>query len=264
MHIKLDNIAIDFPIYDVRKRSLKHSLLIDRIKQAKTRLIPGTVGGEIAQDAGGKVIIRALNGVTFSIGDGERVGIVGHNGAGKSTLLRVIAGIYQPIIGTIDVDGNPMPMFSMSEGVDPDSTGLEMIVMRGVMLGLKREQIEELSDEVVEFAELGDYIHLPIRTYSAGMLVRLAFAIATSVTPEILIMDELIGAGDTAFLERANRRIEEFVGKAGIMLLASHDTGIISTWCERVMIMNRGRIIMDGPTEEVVAAYMAGEGATPV
>ena len=264
MNIIAKNVTIEFPIYDVQRRSLKHSLLIDRIKQAKTKLIPGMVGGEIDANASGKVIIRAINEISFEINEGERVGIIGHNGAGKSTLLRMIAGIYAPIHGTIDVEGTPMPMFSMNEGVDPDSTGLEMIWTRGVMLGMSREEIKEVTDKVVEFAELGEYIHLPIRTYSDGMLVRLAFGIATSVTPEILIMDELIGAGDTAFVEKANQRIKEFVGSAGIVLLASHDIGIVSTWCDRVILMNRGRIIQDGPAGEIIAAYQAGEGATPV
>src|SRR5580693_3857392 len=178
----------------------------------------------------GIVVVRAIDSMSFTIKSGERVGLIGHNGAGKTTLLRTLAGIYEPTGGTLTVTGNIMPLFNLMEGMLPDATGREFTHVRGILLGLKPDRIDALAEEVIEFCELGSYIDMPVRTYSTGMLVRLAFAIATSVTSDILLFDELIGAGDARFISRAEEQLQSFVERSNIVVVASHIRAILSKW----------------------------------
>jgi ABC-type polysaccharide/polyol phosphate transport system ATPase subunit len=186
---------------------------------------------------------------------GDRVGIIGHNGAGKSTMLRVLAGIYQPSQGLIRIDGRVSPLFNTSPGMDIDDTGYENIVTCGLMLGMTRAEIKRKLPEIEAFTELSDYLSLPARTYSSGMHVRLGFAIATAIDPEILLLDEGLGAGDARFAMRAAQRVEALIGRSSIMVLASHSDDLIRQMCNRTILLKRGRVVADGATEDVLDLY---------
>jgi ABC-2 type transport system ATP-binding protein/lipopolysaccharide transport system ATP-binding protein len=250
--IELENVCVSFPVYSTSGRSLK------------TQLLAATTGGRISSDAEGSgvTVVEALQDVSFSLADGDRVGLVGHNGAGKTTLLRVLAGIYEPNSGRISVDGHTVPLLSISLGMDPESTGYENILLRGLYLGLSKEQIRVSTEEIAEFTELGDFLHLPIRTYSDGMRMRLAFAISTAVAPDILLLDEGIGAGDAAFLRKASSRLKAFTEKVSIIVLSSHSEDLIARMCSKVILMQQGRVIDAGDTDTVLARYreMSGRG----
>ena len=246
--IELEGVVVSFPVYDQGARSLKK------------RIISATTGGRIEADSdSGKIsVVQALDGVTLSLQHGDRVGLVGHNGAGKTTLLRVLAGIYEPTIGTAKITGHAAPLFDVALGMDPESTGYENIVLRGLFLGLSHKEIDARVDEIAAFTELGSFLELPIRTYSAGMRMRLAFAVSTSIEPDILLLDEGIGAGDAAFLEKAEQRLEEFTDKAAIIALASHSEVLIRKMCNTAVLMEHGKVLRHGETEEILEHYRAG------
>jgi ABC-type polysaccharide/polyol phosphate transport system ATPase subunit len=256
------DVHVEFPIYDHTMRSLKHSLALGPLAKGINRLTTGklNVGGQIGKGATGRVVIKALDGVTFEIHQGDRVGLLGHNGSGKTTLLRTLAGIYEPVSGEIRVSGRAFPLFDLQLGMDPDATGIENIWMRGKLLGLSTQEIKDALDDIAEFTELGEYLYMPIRAYSAGMMLRLAFAISTAVTPEILILDEMIGAGDAAFIARAEARLKEFLARTGILVIASHAMSILRQWCNKGMLLEHGRLVAYGPLEDVIARYA---GAAP-
>ena len=240
--IRLDHVSVAFPIYDASSRSLKK------------RMLGAATGGRIQSESGPSVV-QALDDVTLHFQHGDRVGLVGHNGAGKTTLLRVLAGIYEPGSGTVQVDGHIAPLFDIALGMDPESTGYENIVLRGLYLGLSHDEIRARTGEIAEFTELGGFLDLPIRTYSAGMRMRLAFAVSTSIHPDILLLDEGIGAGDAAFLEKANRRLQEFTNRAAIIVLASHSEQLVTQMCPTSVLMEHGRVIRVGDTEDILARY---------
>ena len=243
--VRLENVSVTFPVYDAASRSLK------------MRIFSASAGGGIRVETGSHKIsvVQALDNVTLVFEHGYRVGLVGHNGAGKSTLLRVLAGIYEPSLGNVEVQGNTAPLFDMSLGMDSESTGYENIVLRGLFLGLSHNEIRERVDEIAEFSELGDFLDLPIRTYSTGMRMRLAFAISTSIDPDILLLDEGIGAGDAAFLEKANKRLNEFTKKAAIIVLASHSEALVKNMCDKAVLMDRGRVVAQGKAEDILSMY---------
>ena len=251
------NIHVQFPIYDQRARSLKYSLGLGQIAKGINRLTNRAlnVGGQIGMGETGRVVIKALDDVSFEIYEGDRIGLLGHNGSGKTTLLRTIAGIYEPASGEIRTDGRVFPLFDLQLGMDPDATGIENIWMRGRMLGLTVEQIGRALDDIAEFTELGEYLEIPTRTYSMGMMLRLAFAISTAITPEILVLDEMIGAGDAAFLSRAEARLENFLSRTGILILASHSIPMLRLWCNKGMLLEHGKLVAYGPLAEVLAQY---------
>jgi len=228
--IVADNVHVDFPIYGARNRSFKNAVL-----RAAT-------GGLIAEDAARHVVVKALNGVSFELHEGDRVGVIGHNGSGKSTLLRVLAGAYEPVAGTMLVEGQVASMLNITLGLDYEATGYENIFLRGVIMGYRPKDIEPLVDEIVAFSELGDYIDMPMRTYSSGMAMRLAFAISTYVSAEILLMDEWLSVGDAEFSEKARARLNELVGKAKILVLASHDESLIRSNCNKIMRLSHGQL----------------------
>ncbi|MGF1475454.1 MAG: ABC transporter ATP-binding protein [Geminicoccaceae bacterium] len=238
-HVSVRGVTLEFPLYQGGSRSLKSSLLH-----------AGT-GGRIAKDARDRMIVRALDDISLELNHGDRLGLVGSNGAGKTTLLRVLAGVYEPDFGEVRVEGRISPLFSINLGIDMDATGRDNIRIRGLFLGLSDAEIDERIDEIADFSELGDYLDMPYRTYSAGMRLRLAFAVSTTIRPEILLMDEWILAGDSNFLKKARQRLESFVAQSSILVLASHNAKIIQTWCTKVARMERGKIIaMEQPEDQ--------------
>jgi len=237
-------VVIDFPIYGGSNRSLKSTF------------IRTATGGLMARDAGDNVVVRALDHVTLECREGDRIGLVGHNGSGKSTLLRVMAGVYEPVHGELYVDGTITSMLSISLGMDPEATGYENIFLRGALMGLDSKEIGSLVDDICEFAELGDYIHVPMRTYSSGMSMRLAFAIATSMKSDIVLMDEWLSAGDARFALKAQERLNSLVDQAKILVVASHSPDVIRANCSRIIRLEHGRIV-----SETVGGYRSREAA---
>jgi len=241
--INADNVSVVFPLYGGGSRSLKKTL--------------ANLGsrGRISEDAKHRVIVHALREVSFAAEHGDRIGLIGPNGAGKSTLLRVLAGIYEPTAGSVRCDGQVVPLFNPSLGMEPEATGHENIRLRGLLLGLAPGDIEAKRGEIAVFTELGNYLDMPVRTYSSGMMLRLAFAISTCFVPEILLLDEWIGVGDAHFVEKAERRMHEVVGQSSIVLIASHSNDLIRRLCNKALYLESGRIRLYGPADEVVAAY---------
>lgn len=242
--IRLHNLTLDYPIYGTA-RSFRKILF---------KGVSGITGGNIHRD-GERVVVRALAGLTLDIGHGDRVGLLGHNGAGKSTLLRVLAHVFEPTSGELVMDGKVSPLFSAVPGLDPDDTGYENLVNCGMFLGLTRHEIAKRRDDIVEFSELGDYMDLPVRTYSAGMVTRLGFALATSIDPDILLLDEGLGAGDARFAERAARRIESLIERSSILVFASHDDSLIKMMCNRALLLEHGQAVAYGGVDEVLEQY---------
>jgi ABC-2 type transport system ATP-binding protein len=239
--IEVQSAYVDFPIFDAKTRSLKKQVL-------------GKVGGKIGTEA--KVpVIEALRDITLSLGDGDRVGLVGHNGAGKSTLLRLLSGIYEPTRGSTRVVGRIAPVFDLGVGLDPEVSGRENILIRGLFLGMSRKRMEKRVDDIAEFTELGDYLQLPLRTYSAGMRVRLALGVVTTIDPEILILDEGLGAIDAAFLTKARERLVDLARRSGVLVFASHSDELLRELCTTALWMDEGRIRMHGSLGGVLAAY---------
>ncbi|EGV20018.1 ABC transporter ATP-binding protein [Thiocapsa marina] len=199
--------------------------------------------------------IHALRNVSVDIGQGERVGLLGRNGAGKSTFLKAVAGLYPISGGNIEVHGELRALFNLGLGFEPDATGRENILYRGLLLGATPTAMRAKEDEIVAFAALGEYIDYPIKTYSAGMQVRLAFAISTTVGGDILLLDEVIGAGDATFMVRAKQRIFSLIEQSEILVLASHDVGSLSAMCARGIVLDGGRLLYDGPISSAIEEF---------
>jgi ABC-2 type transport system ATP-binding protein/lipopolysaccharide transport system ATP-binding protein len=241
--LSLENVSVSFPIYHGGSRSLKKSLLFR------------SSGGQLASDASHRIVVQALRNVSLEFRTGDRVALIGTNGAGKTTLLRAMAGIYEPVTGVVKSLGRISPMFDISLGIDGDMSGYDNIRLRGLILGLSANEIEDRMTDIVGFTELGDYLGIPVRTYSSGMMTRLTFAVATCFAPEIVLMDEWIVAGDSAFLAKAQQRIETFVKNAGILILASHSSEICREWCNKGVWMERGEVKLQGDIESVLDSY---------
>jgi lipopolysaccharide transport system ATP-binding protein len=240
-HIEADRLSIEFPLYHVGARSLKKRLMA----RANIRL---------KEDANHRIVVAALRELSFRIQPGERVALVGGNGAGKTTLLRTLAGIYEPVGGRLEVAGRIGTLIDPAAGMDMESTGRENIILRGLFLGMSEAECEAIAEEAGRFSGLNEFLDVPVRTYSAGMSVRLSFAAATLMSPEILLMDEWFLAGDADFMARASERLEQLVVGADILVLATHDMGIVRKWCTRAIRLNGGRIEADGPVEDVIGA----------
>ena len=241
--IKFDNVSVDFPIYNASGRSLKK------------RLIRVATGGQLGADPHGRVVVRALENLSFTLNDGDRVGLLGHNGAGKSTLLRLLSGVYAPTHGTAEIKGEIGSLIDISLGIDPEATGRENIFLRGALLGMSKADLSSRIEEIIDFSELGDFADMPLRTFSTGMHLRLAFAVSTIVRPEILLMDEWLAVGDEGFKHKAEQRMREMVQSTNILVLASHARDLIMHTCNRVLWLEHGGIRMDGKPEEVLPAY---------
>jgi len=245
-HIVLRNVSVTFPVLSFRDRSLR-----SRFVNAVT----------LRREAPRPHIVAALNDVSLDIRAGDRLAIIGANGAGKTTLLRVLAGIYHPTTGSVDVAGRCLSLFDLSAGFDEEATGYENIMRRGLVIGARRAEIDARRAEIAEFTELGDRLDLPLRTYSSGMMLRLIFAVATAVEGEIVLLDEWLGVGDQQFRKKARQRLDEIVARAGILVLASHDVDLIKSTCNRAILLEQGRIVAAGTTDEILGQYLGAAKA---
>jgi ABC-type polysaccharide/polyol phosphate transport system ATPase subunit len=235
---------LDYPIYGSGQSSLRRALF------ART-------GGLVRHEGSHhqRVLVRALENVTFSLKDGDRLGLIGHNGAGKSTLLRVLAGVYTPTSGSLHVEGRMSPLFNAAPGLDPEDTGYENIKTCGMFLGMSPAHIERSLPDIAEFSELGEYLELPVRTYSAGMITRLSFALATCIDPDILLLDEGLGTGDARFAVRAEDRLKNLVNRSSILVLASHSDVMIKSMCNRGLLLEKGHVAAMGDIDEIIETY---------
>lgn len=236
-------LSVDFPIYHGNSRSLK-------------RHVFARASGRLQKDDKSRIVVNALRDISLDLRSGDRLGLIGGNGAGKTTLLRTLAGIYEPVQGRIEIEGRVGALLDATLGMNYELTGRENIALRGLYNGFSRPEIDKLEEDVETFAELGDFLDLPMRFYSAGMTVRLGFALATAIKPEVLLMDEWLLAGDAAFMEKASLRLETVVRQAEVLVLSSHAPGIILNWSTRVIRMDQGRIVDDGPPQEVMDRYL--------
>jgi len=240
--VTLEGVCIDYPIYGADSRSIKKSLL--RVG----------VGARVSHEAHRRITVHALRDISLQFRVGDRIGLVGPNGAGKSTLLRTIAGIYEPARGRVLVDGRVTTLFGLNVGIEQEATGLENITLRGLATGMTRREIERRVTDIADFTELGEYLNFPLYTYSTGMRARLAFAISTAIEPEILLMDEWIGAGDASFIEKVQGRLNSMVDEARILVLASHNNDLLSRLCNRIVELEAGRVKRTGSAETFFGA----------
>ena len=233
--IVLHDFCLSYPIYQGSAKFLRQTL------------VEGVVGGAIKYSKNTNLIrIDALKNLNLQISSGDRVALVGHNGAGKSSLLRAIAGIYYPVSGTIECEGKIASLFDISFGVDEEATGYENILLRGLMMGLTKEEIKTKQEEICLFSGLGQFLDLPTKTYSSGMSLRLLFSISTSIDADIILMDEWIAAGDQEFVEKANKRLMDLVDKSKILVIASHNIDLLKSICNRVIKLKSGEVVFDG------------------
>ena len=239
----VDDVSVSFPLYHGESRSLKKTVF-------------AAASGRLGQDKKHRLVVEALKNVSFSLNSGDRLGFVGSNGAGKTTLLRTMAGIYEPVLGNITINGAVTALLDPSQGLNMDLTGNENIRLRALFSGYTETQIKQLQADVAAFAELDQFLDLPVRTYSSGMIIRLGFALATAIKPQILLMDEWILAGDASFMDKARHRLETMVQGAEILVLSSHNADILLRWCNRIIWMEAGRIRADGSPRDVLAAYL--------
>ncbi|MBI3283380.1 MAG: ABC transporter ATP-binding protein [Burkholderiales bacterium] len=239
--IYVENISIKFRIYHDRSPSLKDYFanLFKRNRQ--------TAYSDF----------WAVNDVSFKINAGDRVGIIGHNGAGKSTLLKALCRVYEPSDGKISVTGRIAPLLEIGAGFHPEFTGRENIYLNGSILGYSKQQLKEIEPEVISFAELEEFIDTPVKYYSTGMYMRLAFSLATAMHPDILVLDEIFAGGDVTFMDKAKARMHDLIDKANIMIMVSHDHLLVKSLCNRVIWMDRGRLVADGTPDEIVERYLA-------
>ncbi|MGH7057435.1 MAG: ABC transporter ATP-binding protein [Acetobacteraceae bacterium] len=242
-HLAAFDISVSFPLYHAETRSLKKTIL-------------SKASGRFAEDDKHRTVVEALRDISFALREGDRLGLIGANGSGKTTLLRALSGIYQPARGSLSIEGRLTSLLDPSQGMSPDMTGRENVRLRGYFHGWPKANVARLEADVESFAGLDEFLDVPVRNYSAGMVVRLAFAMATAVRPEILLMDEWLLAGDAAFLEKARARIESMVRQADILVLASHAPTILMEWCNRLIWLDHGRIMADGAPLEVLSEYL--------
>ncbi len=237
--IDLDNVSLVFRVRQNRRVPLKDFLVKRMFRRSVNPYME----------------IRALQNINLSIREGDRLGIVGHNGAGKSTLLKLLAGIYPPTAGERRVQGQISSLFDLILGFEPEASGWENIAYRGYLQGETPKTLRGKLDGIAEFSELGEFLHSPVRHYSSGMLVRLAFAVATAIDPEILLVDEVLSAVDLAFQKKCRRRMEEMIDRAHLIVMVSHDLDALARFCNRAIWLDRGEIRLAAPTAEVLAAY---------
>jgi ABC-type polysaccharide/polyol phosphate transport system ATPase subunit len=242
----LENVGVDFPIYGTQRN-------------LRTALFQRATGGLIQREGKNheRVIVKALVDVSMKLQEGDRLALIGHNGSGKSTLLKVMAGIYEPIAGQVLVEGRVTPLFDIVPGLDLEDNAYENILTAGLLIGMSRKQIEGKIPQIEEFSELGEYLALPVRTYSTGMVARLGFALSTALDPGILLIDEGIGAGDARFAERAAKRMREFLMRSSILVVASHNAAFVKSICNKAALMDAGRVIALGAVDEIFDLYHA-------
>ncbi|MBS0506258.1 MAG: ABC transporter ATP-binding protein [Proteobacteria bacterium] len=243
--ITLQNVSIDFPVYNSRSRGLINTIF-GHSRREQNRVEAAGMGN---------VCVHALHDISLALKPGDRIGLIGRNGAGKTTLLRVLSGVYEPTRGLMAQEGRISSLTDIMLGMDLDASGYDNIVMRGIVMGLDRRAAIALIPEIESFTELGEYLQLPVRTYSQGMLLRLAFAVSTSITPNILLMDEMIGAGDASFVKKAQARINGLIDGVSILVLASHNESILQSFCTTGIVMKRGRIELIAPIDECLRRH---------
>lgn len=249
--VSIENVSVSFPLYHGNARSLK-------------KMVLAAASGRLGKDRKQRVVVEALRNISFRLGGGDRLGLIGSNGAGKTTLLRTLAGIYEPVTGHVRVEGSVNALLDPGLGMNVDLTGRENIMLRGLYNGLDRTTIWRLEEDVSAFAELDDFIDLPVRIYSSGMVVRLGFALATAIRPQILLMDEWFMAGDAEFLEKARGRLEDLVRGAEILVLSTHQPAVVRDWCTRALWLDQGAIRADGPPDSVLEEYLGHPVPEPV
>lgn len=241
--VSLHEVSVEFPVRTPDAHSLQLRLW-------------SAVGGRLATQANG-VSVRALSNISITLAGGDRIGLVGNNGAGKTTLLRVLAGFYPPTSGTVKRMGRTTALTDISLGMDPEATGLENILFRLVFMGYTFAEARRLSPEIEEFSELGEYLKMPVHAYSSGMYLRLAFSISTAVSSEILVMDEMISAGDAHFITKAQLRLSELLKRVSIIVVATHDAAVLKGFCNRLIWLDRGEIRGVGRFDEIYPKYVA-------
>jgi ABC-2 type transport system ATP-binding protein len=240
--VHVQGVTLNYPLIGLGSRSFKNQLL------------SAATGGLLI--AGDQIsVVKALQDVSFSLKEGDRLGLVGHNGAGKSTLLKVLAGIYKPTFGTALTRGRVVSTLNLSLGMEPEATGIENILIRGLLLGMKKKEIYKKMEEIARFTELGDYLNMPLRIYSSGMATRLAFATVTAMEADILLMDEVIGTGDARFMDKAEHRLKEFIHRSKILVLASHTESIIRNFCNKALLLEQGKIQQIGSVDDILELY---------
>jgi ABC-type polysaccharide/polyol phosphate transport system ATPase subunit len=237
--IKLDNVSLTFKVRQQGRITFKEFLVRQMFRRSVNPVIK----------------VRALQEISLAIQEGERVGIIGHNGAGKSTLLKMLAGVYPPSRGLVNVEGRISSLFDLALGFEADASGWENIYYRGYLQGETPRSVRAKMQGIADFSELGDFLNMPVRYYSAGMMVRLAFSIATAIEPEILLVDEVFAAGDMAFQDKARQRMREMMNKARLIVMVSHDLASLAGLCERGIWLHHGRVRQDGPIAQVIASY---------
>ena len=242
-HILLNNVSVDIPIFNSQGRSLKKTIM------------GMATGGRIGLTESGRTVVRSLDHLNLEIKSHERVGLIGHNGAGKSTLLRVLSSVYEPTEGVAKITGSIGSLIDISLGIDLEATGLENIYLRSALLGIPNKNVDKELNSLVEFTELGDFINMPVRTYSTGMHMRLAFAVSTMISPDILLMDEWLSVGDQSFQEKAENRLNRLIERTNILVIATHSRRLIERCCTRVLWLEHGRLKMDGSPEQVCPLY---------
>ncbi len=236
--MKLTGVTLDYTIYSVRAQSLRNLAM------------NMAVGGKLYRNQGDVTVMRAVSNIHIDAEEGDRIALVGHNGSGKTTLLRVIAGIYAPTQGVVDVQGSMTSMLALGAGMDFDATGLQNIRKMGAMRMIPKKVIEQRIDAIAEFSELGHFLQLPVKTYSSGMVMRLMFSVATEFDADILVMDEWLSAGDASFVAKATERMETFVDRAKILIIGTHSFGLVRSVCNKVLVLENGASVFYGPVDE--------------
>jgi lipopolysaccharide transport system ATP-binding protein len=239
--IRLDGVTLDYFIYSVKAQSLRNAVF------------NLAVGGNLYKSQGDVTVVRALENISLELEAGDRLALVGHNGSGKTSLLKVMAGIYEPQKGLVEVKGQLTSMIAHGAGLDMEASGLQNIRKLGAMRMLPKKLVESRIDSIVEFSELGDFVRLPVKTFSSGMMSRLMFACATEFEADILVLDEWLGAGDAAFMQKASDRMKGFVDKAQMMILGTHNFGLVEAVCNKVIELAAGRAVFYGTTADWIA-----------
>jgi len=242
--VEIQNVSLTYPVYGADTRSFKASL------------VHAVTGGRLEKTSG-KMIVEALKDVSFCLEKGDRLALIGHNGAGKSTLLKVLANIYEPTQGYVNVQGRTNCLFDIMMGMDQELTGYENIVLRGVILGLSKQEVRRITPQIDAFAELGDFMKMPIKSYSSGMKIRLAFGIITHVFSEILLIDEVVNVGDAKFFEKAKAQIHSLIHQSDFMVLSTHDTNTVKELCNKALWLETGVVKCFGTVEEVLNKYQS-------
>lgn len=241
--VNMRSVYVEFPVYNVNSRSFKKSFI--RI----------ATGGAVMEDANKHIVVSALRDITLNFKHGDRVGLVGHNGAGKSTFLKLLAGIYEPTQGDIEIKGSVSSLLDILQGMEGEFSGYENIMIRGMLLGLSRSEMKAKMMEIAEFTGLGDYLAMPTRTYSSGMMMRLAFAVSAAINPEILLIDEVFGVGDADFIQKAQQKMVSLLNQSSIVVMANHSDETIRKFCNKALLLDGGTVKYFGDVDEAFKQY---------